>query len=1007
MEALAAIGLAGNIITFLDFGYQILAAANDIHGSATGQVKSDDDLGFETREMRDLSISLNTSMHPALRTSDSEASLKRLAAQCQRWSDDLLSLLEDSRASNPRSRRSTLKAAWSSARNKKRKEQLEKSLATCREQIGIRLTELNSSELLTRLDDLVAARGPNSGELGILKQTVEALRGPAAAQSMDSVVIEELQSLVKYSERMVLTARCNLFLKSLRYDKIRERFDDIPKAYSKTFNWLLEEFDYTTVRNHWTEADAKLVQVGSSRDNSHRTKAREDFTNWLGRQSGVFHITGKPGAGKSTLVKFICEHPRTTEYLKMWSSKKKLVVTKSFLWRLGNDMQKNLRGLLRGIVHQLIVASPELLKIAFPTSWDKCDQVDHVELSSEQIEDGLHLIFADESVMETHCFVLFIDGLDEFDGDQPELLQKLLTWATEHPEHVKMCVSSREWNIFKDAFKSYSKLRIHEYTMDGIATMTANKLALFRPALPNSNQTVEMVNEIVEKAHGVFIWVAIVLKVVEMGVINGNTVPELKAKIRAFPTELGDLYDHLFHSIHECDRRKAYQTLLYTRHAAVHDIFKHKATLLEHHFLDQVAASTCLLRYKIANPPIEVEHIARRLNGRCQGFLELGNKSDNDTSLSLQTTVELMHLTAAEFLDKPYVKSIMMEHIPSFDCLDLRCQTLLAQWKFCPDFLNRASSAQRRIHEIIYLSRYNPCGSATCSRETGSILFNFLREAQELISLHSGKEQLKLVGSEIGIWRRRIRRHFSLQAINDITYTRNIQVLVLAALNCLYKYFDWLWEENAAGLPAGILFASALWGWLHQDCHMESIASFGKMAEACFRLGVSPDTAMMEGNRMSWWQWLICYLLHELPHPLKYGTACNQTMGDGLVCKVDIEGLKNLLQAMLRMGATSTFLIGLSDWNNPEIDISGAYVSDGQQELTTAETLVGIDKTSPLSSYVRTRNGRLTLRELFRFWFNDDDYFSLDSLLGQDEESPSALTEGNKQLNHDETPSVQ
>ncbi|KAI1262821.1 hypothetical protein F5Y18DRAFT_144978 [Xylariaceae sp. FL1019] len=1021
MEALAAIGLAGNIITFLDFGYQVLAAANDIHGSATGQVKSDDDLAFVTREMRDLSLSLSESRAPLSYNSDSEASLRRLATQCLRWSDDLLSLLEDSRAANPRSRRSTLKAAWSSARNKKRKAQLEKSLATCQEQIGIRLTELNRSELLTRLDDSVATTDPDRGDMNALKKTVEALRRPTGAQFMDDVVIEELQSLVNYSERMVLIARRNVFLKSLRFDKIHERLHNIPAAYSKTFNWLLEEFNYTGAPNKWIGTDGQFVSMDPSRDNSLRTKAREDFTHWLGKRSGLFHITGKPGAGKSTLMKFICEHPRTLELLEEWSSGKKLVIAKSFLWRLGEDMQKNLRGLLRGIVHQLIVASPDLLKIAFPMHWSQCDQMGHVELSSSQIEAGLHLIFADESVFETHCFVLFIDGLDEFDGSQPDLVQNLLTWASKYPKHVKICVSSREWNVFRDAFERYSKLRIHEYTMDGIAAMTAKKLAFFRPALPDSSR-VEIVKEIVGKAHGVFIWVTVVLKVLEIGVINGNTVSELQDKIRAFPAELGDLYGHLFNSIHECDRKKAYETLLYAKHISQR-INRH-STLLEYHFLDQVVDSTGLSRFKEAKPPIKIESTARRLNGHCQGFLELRNHNDNDTTHGINTIVGFMHLTAAEFLDKPQVLATMLEHVTGFDCLDRHCQTLLAQWKFFPaafigdaydtdnqmfQVFQLASTKPRRstdnqMFQIFQLASTEPCRSTACSGNPSAVLFNFLIEAQELISLHDGAREVRVGLQRAEFWLGKSKDELSPHGLDDMTFTRNFQVPVFAASECFYEYFDWRWEQKMdAKLPTDVLLASALRRWFGRGPVKGNNARFGKMAGACFRLGLSPDAAMLEGKEISWWQWLVCCVVYLLPH-LKYGIlhrqlrsvtgiGCHRYLEDNSFWTLDIAGLRDLFKTMLVYGASSTFLIEFSGRYSPDIDFERVYVSDGQHDIFPPETTMCIPKTSPLSSYVRNRNGRLTLRELFRFWFNDEDYWSLNELLGPQGQSVKALTE--------------
>jgi hypothetical protein len=61
-----------------------------------------------------------------------------------------------------------------------------------------------------------------------------------------------------------------------------------------------------------------------------------------------------PGAGNSTLMKYIREHPNTRKELEMWSGKKTLVIAKVFLWRLGSDIQNNWRGLVRALLYNLL-----------------------------------------------------------------------------------------------------------------------------------------------------------------------------------------------------------------------------------------------------------------------------------------------------------------------------------------------------------------------------------------------------------------------------------------------------------------------------------------------------------------------------------------------------------------------------------------------------------------------------------------------------------------------------
>lgn len=54
-------------------------------------------------------------------------------------------------------------------------------------------------------------------------------------------------------------------------------------------------------------------------DVEHDSSVREPFLHWLSFGNGIFHISGKLGSGKSTLMKFLCEHERTIAELQKWA----------------------------------------------------------------------------------------------------------------------------------------------------------------------------------------------------------------------------------------------------------------------------------------------------------------------------------------------------------------------------------------------------------------------------------------------------------------------------------------------------------------------------------------------------------------------------------------------------------------------------------------------------------------------------------------------------------------
>ena len=66
-----------------------------------------------------------------------------------------------------------------------------------------------------------------------------------------------------------------VILQNLRFSDIDSRHESIPKEHSKTFSWIFDE-----------TASVKFVQ-------------------WLKYEDGFYWVSGKPGSGKSTLMKFV------------------------------------------------------------------------------------------------------------------------------------------------------------------------------------------------------------------------------------------------------------------------------------------------------------------------------------------------------------------------------------------------------------------------------------------------------------------------------------------------------------------------------------------------------------------------------------------------------------------------------------------------------------------------------------------------------------------------------
>lgn len=98
-------------------------------------------------------------------------------------------------------------------------------------------------------------------------------------------------------------------LKSLYFPRITARQRKIPNAHARTFKWAYE--------SHLPDGSQTI-----------------HLANWLKGQEGVFWIQGKPGSGKSTLMKFLAAHHRTLSCLQPWTGGSESALRDSFFGML-------------------------------------------------------------------------------------------------------------------------------------------------------------------------------------------------------------------------------------------------------------------------------------------------------------------------------------------------------------------------------------------------------------------------------------------------------------------------------------------------------------------------------------------------------------------------------------------------------------------------------------------------------------------------------------------------
>ncbi|KAL8974759.1 MAG: hypothetical protein Q9197_000995 [Variospora fuerteventurae] len=282
------------------------------------------------------------------------------------------------------------------------------------------------------------------------------------------------------------------------------------------------------------------------------------FSDWLGNDikhsQPLYWIQGKPGSGKSTLMKFAMMDPRTTALLGN-DSEPPWTIAAFFFHDRGSTVQKSLVGMLREIIESILKQLPDLMPHAIALYKD-LSRSQRTRLPDWNLEALTALMKAITGQRETRIkLLLFIDALDEHEGDHDLLVHMLNEWTSNADAYyvtLKACLASRSWPVFADYFGHGPNFAIDHFTKDDIRLYTESRLkaSLVEPSQPLDLQSVtDLTEQITTKAQGVFIWVRLVTDQLAKNIRDGTPYQTLRAKVAGMPEELQELYDHTIRRI--------------------------------------------------------------------------------------------------------------------------------------------------------------------------------------------------------------------------------------------------------------------------------------------------------------------------------------------------------------------------------------------------------------------------------------------------------------------------
>ncbi|KAL1605803.1 hypothetical protein SLS59_003607 [Nothophoma quercina] len=294
-------------------------------------------------------------------------------------------------------------------------------------------------------------------------------------------------------------------LDSLRFEQIDARQMTIKTAHAKTCKWLLKSPQYLD----WLDA-SKLCE-----------------------HHGFLWIKGKAGAGKSTLMKFATINARKTM--------KGCNVLSFFFNARGDDIEKSTIGTYRSLLLQLLKGIPASQSIFDSLDLSTSTMGANQQWSLERLKALLEQAIRS---LEQSPVVCFIDALDECAEEQVRemirFFEDIGDIAVSKDIRFKVCFSSRHYpHISLRSNGLELVLEGQEGHAQDITNYIETELKIGKSKIAQRVRS-----ELQEKASGVFMWVVLVVGILNKDFDRGQ-MHALRRRLQEIP---GDLHE-LFHDI--------------------------------------------------------------------------------------------------------------------------------------------------------------------------------------------------------------------------------------------------------------------------------------------------------------------------------------------------------------------------------------------------------------------------------------------------------------------------
>ena len=368
-----------------------------------------------------------------------------------------------------------------------------------------------------------------------------------------------------------------------------------------------------------------------------------------------------------------------------WSNDKDLVICSYFFWNIGSPLQKNYVGFLRSLLFQIAEQRGDLVPIMMrdeTTPKARRSEAHEPGLmyawTRERLDEALQRFLAKKPPSISVC--IFIDGLDEFEGNEDSLMNTIRLLS--RTSQTRVCVSSRPEQIYRQGFVDSPQLRLQDLNRHDIQQMTNKRLGTeLEKSFPQlKRETTDLVNDLISRSQGIFLWVDLIIKDLQRGLRNKDNLQELRERLDGMPDTVHGVYDNLLNHLDKPYLREAnkyFHFLMAVQEPFAGEFFYYRdfsrPTLLHLACAEEKAWEYNLSKDRIRFQSSEFRELCRNLETRiltrCAGLVEIdesrlqsleevvgkydelitASQREEDVSRFLRE-VKFIHRTVVEFL---------------------------------------------------------------------------------------------------------------------------------------------------------------------------------------------------------------------------------------------------------------------------------------------------------------------------------------------------------------------